>query len=573
MTSPFPEAMLAEFRGRDLWRSDTIYDRFRSNAEASPARIAIIDPPNRASFAFGEAARLSYRELSGLVDRIANALLSAGLQRGDALLVQMPNVHELVALYLAAAKIGVVISPVPIQYRYGELRRIVDILQPKAFCAVARAAGARLLDEFIDKVAFDGKLLGFGDDLPAGVANLSDRAIADIDPGAWESPSADCLFSICWTSGTEGVAKGVPKTHNNWLSSARALTSLAAVGTGDTVLVPFPFVNAAAIGGLMMIWLSCAGGLVLHHPFNLEVFLEQIAAEQVAYTVVAPALMASLLDSDRPDALRSLRAVGTGSAPPDPSVVRRFEQKFGVPVLNIFGSNEGVNLCSHPGAVRDPALRARVFPRDGDESWNADATTANAGRFRLISDAGAIVGSPGEIGEMRIRGPAVFPGYWQGGALDRRSFDADGYFATGDLFEIVEENGRAGYIRFVGRSKELIVRGGMKIAPAELDAVISAHHDIKEAAVVAMPDARLGERVCAVVVPRNGRTVPLPEIIALCEQAGLARFKWPERVAYLDALPRNALAKVQRGELARMIGGLLGEHQPNPDIAQGGVVL
>ena len=553
MIGHFPPALVAEFRERGLWRSQTIYDRFESNAEASPTRIAIVDPPNRSTFTFGTASRLTYGELSGLVDCVSNALLSTGLRLGDVLLVQMPNVHELVALYLATAKIGVVISPVPIQYRHGELRKIVDVLKPKGFCSVAKAAGLGLLREFMENVPFSGKLFGFGSNLPDIVVDLSRHSSAEVDLIVTERPSADSLFSICWTSGTEGVPKGVPKTHNNWLSSAASLTSLAAVAPGDPILVPFPFVNAAAIGGLMMIWLSCAGSLVLHHPFNLEVFLQQIASEQVAYTVVAPALMSSLLEIDRPDALSGLRAIGTGSAPPDPSVVRKFEERFGVPVINIFGSNEGVNLCSHPAAVQNPYLRARVFPRDGDEAWTTEGLTANAGRFRLVSEAGHIINTAGEVGEMRIRGPAVFPGYWQNGELDRRGFDADGYFATGDLFEIVEENGRAGYLRFVGRSKELIVRGGMKIAPAELDAVISTHPDIKEAAVVAMSDERLGERVCAFVVPRNGKTVSLAEIIKVCEQAGLARFKWPERLEYLEALPRNALAKVQRRELAQMI--------------------
>lgn len=553
MTGHFPPALAAEFRERGLWRSQTIYDRFASNVEAAPGRTAIVDPPNRSTFAFGAASRLTYGELSGLVDRVSIALLSAGLRCGDILLVQMPNVHELVALYLAAAKTGVVISPVPIQYRHGELRKIVEVLKPKGFCSVVRAAGLELLREFRENVPFGGKMFGFGSNLPDRVVDLSRYSDAEAGRIVAERPSADSLFSICWTSGTEGVPKGVPKTHKNWLSSTTSVTSLAAVTPGDAILAPFPFVNAAAIGGLMMIWLGSAGSLVLHHPFNLDVFLQQIACERVAYTVVAPALMSSLLDSDRPDALRGLRAVGTGSAPPDPSVVRKFEERFGVPVINIFGSNEGVNLCSHPAAVQDPCLRARVFPRDGDETWTAEGLTANAGRFRLVSEAGNIISAAGEVGEMRIRGPAVFPGYWQSGELDRRGFDADGYFATGDLFEIVEENGKAGYLRFVGRSKELIVRGGMKIAPAELDAVISTHPDVREAAVVAMPDERLGERVCAFVVPRAGRLVPLAEIAGVCEQAGLARFKWPERVEYLEALPRNALAKVLRRELARMI--------------------
>ena len=558
MIRPFPQTVIAEYSERGSWGAQSIFDVFAGNRAAHPDRLAIVDAPNRSTIAFGQPARLSYEQLGNLVDRMATVLGAHELGPGSIMLVQMPNLHELVALYLAAASIGVVVSPVPIQYRYRELRQIVDILKPRAFCSVARAGGTDLLGEFAAHVAFDGLIFGIGEDLPSTVIDLSalaktaaptpqHRRVRGIDPNH--------LFSICWTSGTEGAPKAVPKTHNNWLSSARGTIGVLSVEPGDAILAPFPFVNAAAIGGLMMTWLGCGGALVLHHPFDIAVFVQQIRDERVRYTVVAPAILSSLLDAACAGEidLGGLRSIGTGSAPPDPSVVARFEAVSGVPLINIFGSNEGINLCSHRAVVADPFVRARLFPRDGDETWNDEGRTANGGHFRLVDEMGRLATIPGEIGEMRIRGPSVFPGYWNGGGFDRAGFDEHGYFATGDLFEIVKEGDEAKYIRFVGRSRELIVRGGMKISPAELDAIIATHPDVREAAVAPLKDERLGERVCAFVVPRNGRSIPLQEIVDVCRDAGLARFKWPERIVQLDALPRNALAKVQRRELAKLI--------------------
>jgi non-ribosomal peptide synthetase component E (peptide arylation enzyme) len=230
------------------------------------------------------------------------------------------------------------------------------------------------------------------------------------------------------------------------------------------------------------------------------------------------------------------------------------EALLGLHVLNLFGSNEGILLCSDRRAMPDPALRASVFPRAGDDSWDPAGRTANRARLRLVDpETGERITSPRRIGEMRVEGPSIFPGYFTGASLDRSGFDADGFFCTGDLFEITDGLEAGGALRFIGRRKELIVRGGMKIAPVELDSLIATHPLIAEGAVAAWPDDRLGERVCAFVVLRPGATLSLDDICAHLDAAGAARFKWPERLVVLDVLPRNALAKVQRALLTKML--------------------
>ena len=560
---PFPPELRARYRAEGAWGDRTIHDVFAAHAASSPGRMAVVDAPNRAQFAEGAARRLTYAALAAMVERLAATLWLAGLRRGDVMLVQMPNQHELVALYLAAARLGIIVSPVPVQYRQGEIVPIVRAARPRAFCGTARAVRSHPIALFRDHVAreagFDGLIMGFGESLPEGTLDLAQAMAAVPDPAAVlaAAPPAcpDELFSICWTSGTEGRPKGVPKTHNNWLCSAPNARLRGWLPEGGAMLAPFPLVNAAAIGGLLMSWLGAGGTLVLHHPFDLDVFLAQIADEQVVYTIAAPALLASIaerLARGGMPAIPSLRAIGTGSAPVDPALLARIEAALPVQVINIFGSNEGLQLCSDRGATPDPERRARTFPRHGDQDWRPGSTTANGVSFRLLHPMeDRPVTGPGEAGEMAIQGPSVFPGYLGEAEGTRPGFTPDGYFRTGDLFEALGDA-----IRFVGRQKELIVRGGMKIAPAELDALIARHPAVREAAVAAWADPRLGEKVCAFVVLRPGQALALGELGEFLERQGTARFKWPERLVVLDALPRNALAKVERRRLSEMAGDL-----------------
>src|SRR5690606_8553665 len=191
-----------------------------------------------------------------------------------------------------------------------------------------------------------------------------------------------------------------------------------------------------------------------------------------------------------------------------------------------------------------------LFPRFGRPELNWPQRIARITHTRLIDpDSGEEVLEPGRPGEMQIRGPVVFDGYFGAPHLTASAFTADGWFRTGDLFEI-DASGR--YYRFVGRLKQLINRGGVKISPEELDAVLAEHPDIAEAAVVSYPDDVLGERVCAVVAPKPGREISLQSVQQHFAGRELAVFKWPERVRIVGQLPRNPLGKVIRAEIARI---------------------
>ena len=176
---------------------------------------------------------------------------------------------------------------------------------------------------------------------------------------------ADDIFTICWTSGTTGVPKGVPRSHNHWVAIAPGTYIAARLQDGDVMLNPFPLINMASIGGITMSWLRVAGTMVLHHPFDPQVYLGQIATERPSFTIAPPAVLNMLLQNEELLStvdLSSLRTIGSGSAPLAPAMVEGFHERLNLPVINIFGSNEGMTLITGPDDVPDPVERASYFP-------------------------------------------------------------------------------------------------------------------------------------------------------------------------------------------------------------------
>jgi acyl-CoA synthetase (AMP-forming)/AMP-acid ligase II len=554
-----PERLRQEYRASGGWSDTRLFDLFAANVARVPERLAVVDPPNRAAIDGREPLRLDYRGLSALVDATMLALTDAGLRRDDVLVTQLPNIADYVAIYLAAARLGVVISPVPMQYRRAELEPIVTMTGARALLTVSRfkdSAPAELALSLEPQLP----VLVLGDDAPAGTRPLratpqaGDAARAAALEAA-AAVSADDILTVCWTSGTEGQPKGVPRSHNHWLAISWAHYEAAQLRDGDKLLNPFPLVNMAAIGGCLTSWLRAAGTLLLHHPFELPVYLQQIATERPEYAIAPPAVLMLLLQNE---ALLSgvdlgcLRCIGSGSAPLPPAMIKGYQSRYGIEIVNLFGSNEGVSLGSGPGEVPDPERRARYFPRFGRAEIDWPQRVARLIETRLIDvDSGVEIFEPGLPGELQIRGHTVFDGYLAAPAANAAAFTADGWFRTGDLFEIAEP-GDPRFYRFVGRLKQLIVRGGMKISPDELDAVLAANPAIAEAAAVGVPDEVLGERICAVVVLRPGKGLTLEELQQHFGAAGLAKFKWPERLHFVGQLPRNPVGKVVRSEVLQL---------------------
>jgi acyl-CoA synthetase (AMP-forming)/AMP-acid ligase II len=359
----------------------------------------------------------------------------------------------------------------------------------------------------------------------------------------------DCI-TICWTSGTESTPKGVPRTHYDWLAMSWATVDAPRLTSDDVLLNPFPMVNMAGINGMFLPWLRVGGVLVQHHPFDLPTFLRQIEDERVTYTVAPPALLSMLLarvDLLAATDIGSLRLIGSGSVPLAPGMVKGWQDVHGIGIINFFGSNEGIGLLTDPHDVPDPEQRARYFPRYGVPGVTWTSRISEWVKLRLVDpDTGAEVTEPGVPGELRIKGPMVFAGYLRGESL-ASPFDERGYLRTGDVFVIAGDDGR--FLRYVDRAKDLIIRGGMNIAPAELEGLISGHPGVAEVAVVGYPDEVLGEKACAVVVAKEGATLTLEELLTHLRDARIASYKLPERLELRTTLPRNPVGKILKRDL------------------------
>ena len=558
-----PEAKIREYRERGWWTDRRIPDLFDAAVLAAPDQVALVDPPNRPALLGDAARRLTFREVADLVDGFALRLQEVGLGRDDVLITQLPNVVEYPAIYLAAMRLGIVVSPVPMQFRRHELEQVTDLTGARAALTVRELKGGAYASTAVELAAGRSlQVLCLNDDTVPGATGFTAAAVSPTararlrEHVAGLRLDADDIATVCWTSGTEGMPKGVPRSHNHWIAISYGHWRGAGIRRGERLLNPFPLINMAGLGGCFMSWMHSVGTLVLHHPLDLGVYLRQIVEERPQYAIAPPAVLNMLLKDEKTLAsvdLSSLRCIGSGSAPLDPDMISGYRDRFGIEIVNIFGSNEGVSLLSNAVNAPDPTHRARLFPRWGRDEVHADPPSPVQIRTRVVDpETGQEVLERGRPGELQITGPSVFDGYFRAPQVTAQSFTDDGWFRTGDLFELVGDDDPAPYYRFVGRLKQIIVRGGMKIAPEELDSVLSQMPEVLEGAVSAYADPIMGERICAIVVPRPGAQPTLEAVRAHFERAGLATFKYPERLLCVEQLPRNSVGKLVRGDLARM---------------------
>jgi acyl-CoA synthetase (AMP-forming)/AMP-acid ligase II len=534
-----------------LWGRQTLHDLLAVNADATPDRDAVIDQPDKQALMGVPPRRLSLRELDRMSSTCARELSRRGIRAGDAVILQLPNTSELIVLYYALSKLGAVIAPIAVQYAAHELRHFAQELAPTAFITVSELRGADLAAQ-ARKVLPGVPVWDVIQDLDV----FADAASASEDGTRDWAGDANAVLTIAWTSGTTGTPKGVPRTHNMWLAQGRLTSHAAQYRDGDKLLSPFPMINMAALGGFLFPSALCNCTLVLHHPLDIPLYLQQLQEEAVTFTLAPPPLLNRL--AQQPDLWKqfdfsALRTIGSGSVPLSPAMIEVFENDFGKPIINFYGSNEGIGLISTRDNSPSPAHRAQLFPRLGAPGTHFESYAKNAMLTRIVDlETGQTVDKPGVPGELCVDGPGVFDGYLNhdGDGV----FTDDGYFRSGDLVEICPE--KPSHYRIVGRCKDIINRGGTKLSPSEIDSLLEGMPGLAEAAVCAYADDDLGERVCACIVMLEGQEPPTLESLRdYLSAKGLARFKLPERIERFGALPRNPLAKVLRAELRKQVEG------------------
>jgi acyl-CoA synthetase (AMP-forming)/AMP-acid ligase II len=561
-----PAERVAEYTGKGWWTDETVQQLFADRVADYGDREAMVDPPNKADLVDLPVQRASWNDLNRQVDALAAVLLDNGIGEGSVLAVQLPNIVELGIAYLAGWRVRAIVTPLPVQYRRHEIVELGNISHLEAFLTTdrigTRAAAADVVGfrgeikslrsvlywgpgEVEGAVSVDRALGALDDEHSARVASYADAH--PVDPN-------DCI-TICWTSGTESRPKGVPRAHYEWLVMSWDTVYSPSLNHESRILNPFPMVNMAGINGMFLPWLRTGCLLIQHQPFDLPIFLRQVHEERVTYTVAPPALLALLLQREELLAgtdISTLTQIGSGSVPLQEWMVKGWYDRYGVSIINYFGSNEGISLMTDVKVMTDPAQRARYFPRyGGGREWSFPA--AHRTSVKLIDPAtNEEITEPGIPGELHLKGPSLFAGYLDGANL-ASPFDEEGYLKTGDMFVIDGPNQE--FLRYVDRAKDLIIRGGMNIAPAELETMIASHPDVAEVAVVGYSDEILGERVCAVVVPKPGRTITLPDVLKHLTDQDIASYKLPERIEIREALPRNPVGKILKRSLRDELRG------------------
>ena len=304
-----------DYRERGWWCDDTLHGLLELQARENPDLLAVADQPNRKELTGDEPCRLSYAELHAASTQVACQLLNKGIGAEDRIIVQLPNIAELVICYMAASKIGAIISPVPVQYGSHELHHIRSTISPVAIVTMGYFGALQLAQNAATITDANVQLLVFGSDLGFTSEN---------DPGSDQQLSAyqlshpsgsDDILTISWTSGTTGTPKGVPRSHNMWLATAKCCSEAGNYRPGDRFLNIFPLVNMASIGGFLFPALLVGCSIILHHPLDPALYLTQLQNEKITFTIAPPALLNQLAKSPEMWSqfnFSHLRSIGSG---------------------------------------------------------------------------------------------------------------------------------------------------------------------------------------------------------------------------------------------------------------------
>ncbi|MBI2198851.1 MAG: AMP-binding protein [Candidatus Rokubacteria bacterium] len=511
------------------WGSETFSQILARQAAAHPEREVLVDGRHR----------VTYGELKARVDRVAAKLGALGIGRGDVVTIQLPNCVEFAYVFFALERLGAVANQIGPDFRSREVEYINRFSESRAFVCPAAFKGfdyIGMIEELRPKLPALKTVCvlgGRGD----GTVSLDDIVYGD-DPVSLraEPLGADDVMRMAFTSGTTGNPKGVIHSHNTTLSACRNLNRDMDVSERDVFLIYLPL--GLNWGYLTLVQAVLAGArAVLLDQFSGRAALELIDRERVTFIPTAPASIIAMLNE--PDfgrfTLSSLRVVITGGASCAVETIREFRARMRGHLIELYGMLE---------------TGFHTYTRFSDDP---EAVTGTVGKpssglgLRLIDEHGRDV-PPGAAGEIAADGPSVHLGYHKNPTANAELFTADGWFRTGDLGQFDQ----AGNLKIVGRLKEMINRGGKKFFPREIEEILYTHPKILHAAIVGVPDPRLGERNCLCVIPRPGERISLEEIVAFLKD-GVATYKLPEMVEVFEELPFTPTGKIQRHVLASQV--------------------
>ncbi|EKS1660487.1 medium-chain fatty-acid--CoA ligase [Escherichia coli] len=526
VTLTFNEQRRAAYRQQGLWGDASLADYWQQTARAMPDKIAVVD---------NHGASYTYSALDHAASCLANWMLAKGIESGDRIAFQLPGWCEFTVIYLACLKIGAVSVPLLPSWREAELVWVLNKCQAKMFFAPTLFKQTRPVDLILplqNQLPQLQQLVGV-DKLAPATSDLSlSQIIADNTPLTTAiTVHGDELAAVLFTSGTEGLPKGVMLTHNNILASERAYCARLNLTWQDVFMMPAPLGHATGfLHGVTAPFLIGARSVLLD-IFTPDACLALLEQQRCTCMLGATPFVYDLLNllEKQPADLSALRFFLCGGTTIPKKVARECQQR-GIKLLSVYGSTE-----SSPHAVvnlDDPLSRF----------MHTDGYAAAGVEIKVVDDARKTL-PPGCEGEEASRGPNVFMGYFDEPELTARALDEEGWYYSGDLCCMDE----AGYIKITGRKKDIIVRGGENISSREVEDILLQHPKIHDACVVAMPDERLGERSCAyVVLKAPHHSLSLEEVVAFFSRKRVAKYKYPEHIVVIEKLPRTASGKIQK---------------------------
>jgi cyclohexanecarboxylate-CoA ligase len=521
----------AEMRASGIWKDKTIEHYFRDALKSNPDKTAIV--AYRQDWA--EPRRISYRELDDLATRIASSLSRLGVGHQDVVSFQLPNWWEFIALSLACVRIGAAANPLMPIFRERELKFMLEMSETKVFVAPRSFRG----------FDFEGMANNLQKSLPAlqqvvivdGEGENSFEKILlqnspQADSSLGEGMTPDDVLLVMFTSGTTGEPKGVMHTPNTMLTSIDLTIERLQLGPNDIVLGASPLGHLTGYALLAMLPLMLGTTTVLQDVWDGKRALEIITKERVTFTAASTPFLTDLCNevsngAERPSNFRQFLCAG---APIPPALVDRAFNEMNLAVCSAWGMTEvGAASVTEPG-------------RAAEKSSRTDGIPLPHVQMKVIDESGTTLPT-GETGRLMVKSPSLFGGYLKHPELN--GLDANGWFDTGDLAYMDAD----GYIRINGRSKDIVIRGGENIPVVTVENLLYAHPAVGSVAIVGFPDARMGERACAFVVPKPGAAFTFEEMTTYLSQCKLTNQYRPERLEIIADLPRTATGKVQKYQL------------------------
>jgi 2,3-dihydroxybenzoate-AMP ligase/mycobactin salicyl-AMP ligase len=512
------------------WLGLTWGDMFDKASDLYPRKEALVD----------DSARFTYRELRERVDRLAIGFMGLGIKGRDFVMLQIPNWHEFIIAFFALQKIGAIVVLLVARHGISEVNYLAGLTRPVAWIGPDRykntdylvmlkqtMAEQKELKHLISVRSPDNKAFTPLEKL----IEESELSQANLESLAARRPDPMEVSIILPTGGTTGAPKAVPRTHNDYIASVEYHTRAWEVTCNDTMLTAAPVSHAQAIH-------NCVGGAFFHcaryvltDSTEAQDICRVIEREQVTAFPTVPALVQRIvsLENLKDYDLSSLKRLYAGGAPSTPELVRSVYEKIGCKFVNALGSSEG------------PAAVSRLDADIETICYTVGEKDCPYAQVRIV-DQNLKEVPPNHEGELIIKGPNIFSGYFKSEEENKSVFTEDGFFRTGDLAKIDE----SGIITITGRIKETILRGGETLSAIGIERLVSSHPAVAEVAVIGMPDKALGERICAYAKLKEGAMLTLEELVAYLRGIGASVLQLPERLEIIGAMPLTKVGKADK---------------------------